>query len=494
MQPGDGLLLGLPLRLHAHGALAQRRQLPGHVGATFLGCLVALLLERRELDLVLDGLALDLVDFLWQRIDLDAQPAGGLVHQIDRFVGQEAIPDVAMRQRRRRDDGVVGDPDAVMYLVALLETTQDRDRILDGRLADVHRLEPALQRGVFLDVLAILIERRGADDVQLAAGQRGLEQIRRVDRALGAARAHQGVELVDEHDEPAFGAGDLLDHRLEALLELAAILGPGDQLTQVERHEVLVLERLGDVAVDDPLGEALDDRRLPDARLADQHGIVLGATGKHLDHPADLFVPADDRIEFPRAGDLGQVAREPLQCLIFLLRLLVGHLVRTAHPLERREQVIPIDPRVGQQLPRRGALLLGQRQEQVLRGDVRVVEAFRLAVGAIDHVGQLAGQHRLGSGAGLLGEPFELALRFGAQLSGVQTDFLQQGNDDALFLRQQRMKEMGIVDHGVAPRARQRGGLLQRLRGLYRQAIRSNHSAPIAGNLRAQVRCRLGRR
>ena len=107
-----------------------------------------------------------------------------------------------MRQRRRRDDRVVRDPHAVVHLVLLLEAAQNRDRVLDRRLADVHRLEPALERRVLLDVLAILVERRRADDAQLAARQRRLQHVGGVHRALGRARADEGVQLVDEDDEP----------------------------------------------------------------------------------------------------------------------------------------------------------------------------------------------------------------------------------------------------------------------------------------------------
>jgi hypothetical protein len=53
---------------------------------------------------------------------------------------------------------------------------------------DHHRLEAPFERGVLLDVLAVLVERRGADAVQLAAGQHRLEHVAGVHRALGLAR------------------------------------------------------------------------------------------------------------------------------------------------------------------------------------------------------------------------------------------------------------------------------------------------------------------
>ena len=69
------------------------------------------------------------------------------------------------------------------------------------RLADEDRLEAALQRGVLLDVLAVLVERGRADAVQLAARQHRLEHVRGVHRAFGRARADDGVQLVDEQDD-----------------------------------------------------------------------------------------------------------------------------------------------------------------------------------------------------------------------------------------------------------------------------------------------------
>ena len=130
----------------------------------------------------------------------------------------------------------------------------------------------------------------------------GFSRLRGVHRALGLAGADEGVHLVDEQDDAAAGGGDLVEHGLEALLELAAVLRAGDQRAHVERQQLLVLEALGHVAVDDAQRQALDDGGLADAGLADQHGVVLGAPRQHLDGAADLLVAADHRVELARRG------------------------------------------------------------------------------------------------------------------------------------------------------------------------------------------------
>ena len=249
-----------------------------------------------------DAAALQLVELDGHGVHLHAQPAGGLVDEVDGLVGQEAVADVAVREDGRGDEGGVGDAHTVVELVALAQAAQDGDRLLDAGLVDVDGLEAPLQGGVLLDVLAVLVERRGADGVQLAARQHRLQQVGGVHGALGRAGAHDGVELVDEEHDLAVGVLDLLEHGLEALLELAAELGAGDEGAQVERHDAPVAQALGHVAADDALGEALDDGRLADAGLADEHGVVLGAPAEHLDDAADLLVATDDRVELAAHG------------------------------------------------------------------------------------------------------------------------------------------------------------------------------------------------
>ena len=164
---------------------------------------------------------------------------------------------------------------AVVQLEALLDATQNRQRILDRRLIDDHRLETPLKRGVLLDVLAILVERRRADAVQLAARQHGLEQIARVHRALALARADDQVEFVNEENDASGGLLHFVEHRFEAFLKFTAVFCTGDECPHIEREDRLVLESLGHVAPQDPLREALDDGGLADAGFADEHGIVF---------------------------------------------------------------------------------------------------------------------------------------------------------------------------------------------------------------------------
>src|SRR4029077_5157227 len=100
----------------------------------------------------------------------------------------------------------------------------------------------------------------------------------------------------DEQDDVAV-LRDLIDDRLEPLLELAAVFGAGDHRRHIERQHAVILERVGALAAGDELRQAFDDRGLPYSRLADEHRVVLFAAREGL-HPAlSLFLAPPRGIE-----------------------------------------------------------------------------------------------------------------------------------------------------------------------------------------------------
>ena len=323
----------------------------------------------------------------------DAQARAGLVDEVDRLVGQEPVADVAVGQGRRGDDGRVGDRDPVVGLVAVAQALEDLDRVRQGRLGDLDRLEAALEGGVLLEVLAVLVQRGGADGLELAAGQHRLEDARRVDGALGGTRTDEGVQLVDEQHDVAAGA-DLLEDLLQPLLEVTAVAAASDERAEVEGVELLVLERLGHLALDDGLGQTLDAGGLADAGLADEDRVVLGAAGQHLHDPLDLLLAPDDRVELALARGLRVVAAELVEDergrgrlglraagRSRLLALVAGEQLDDllAHPVEVGAQ---LDEHLGGD-----ALALADQPEQdVLGADVVVAQLQSLAQRELEHL------------------------------------------------------------------------------------------------------------
>ena len=256
----------------------------------------------------LDAL-LDLGELFGQGGLAELDAGTGLVDEVDGLVGQKAIGNVAGGVRDRERDRVVGVADGVKLLVLLLDSHDDLDRVLFVRRRNLDGLEAPLERTVLLDRLAILGRGGGADALDLATAERRLKDVGGVERAFSRTRADQRVQLVDE-DDGVLVLHQLLHDRLEPLLELAAVLGAGDDQREIEREDALVGEEGWDLAVGDLLGQAFDDRGLTNARLADQDWIVLGAAAQDLDDAIDLGVTANQRIELLVHGRLGEVARE----------------------------------------------------------------------------------------------------------------------------------------------------------------------------------------
>ena len=150
------------------------------------------------------------------------------VDDIDRLVGQMTIVDVFGTQLGcclQRRHCVL---DAVVLLEARLQTLQDVDRFLHRRLNDVDLLEATRQGRVLLEDAAVFGKRRRPDALELTAGERRLQQIGCIQRTAGCStRTDQRVDFVDKENCIRLVLQGL-EHALQALLEIATILGTSE--------------------------------------------------------------------------------------------------------------------------------------------------------------------------------------------------------------------------------------------------------------------------
>ena len=361
--------------------------------------------------LVLDSLVLlggDLRDLLVKFLELgrggqalDAQPRAGLVDQVDGLVGQVAVLDVAGRQLRGGLQRAVGDGHMVVVLVARAQALEDLDGLRDCRLMHLNRLETTFQRRVLLDVLAVLVGGGGADGLELTASQHGLEHVRRAQGAVRRTGTDDRVNLVDEQHDVAARL-DLLEHLLEAFLEIAAVARAGHHGAQIQRIDLLVLQRLRHVAGVDLLREAFDDGGLADARLADQHGVVLRAARQHDHDTFDLVGAPDHRVELALGRFGGQVAPELVQNGRTGLAALVLHAagvgqialaggvgaaaVAMDHVDSGRTQFAQVDIHLDEHLGAHALAFADQAEQDVLGADIAVTELQRLAQTQLQHL------------------------------------------------------------------------------------------------------------
>jgi hypothetical protein len=340
-----------------------------------------------------------------------------------------------------------------------LQAAQDGDGGFHAGLVHQHLLEAAFQGGVLFDVLAVLVQGGGADAVQLAPGQGGLEHVAGIDGALRLAGPHHGVQLVDEQDDAALVLAHFLEHGLQAFLELAPVLGASQQASHVQHQHALALEGFRYLAVDDALGQALDDGGLADAGLADQHRVVLGAPLQDLDGAADLVVAADHRVQLALAGAVGQVQGVLGQGLALAFGFLGVHALAAAHLADGGFQGLAAGAVLLEQAAGL-ALVVHRRQQEQLGGDVLVAPLGGFLVGQVEQVDQFLGGLDLAARAFHLGQPVHGVLQASHQGRQAGAGLLQDGPGRAAFLVDQGGQQVHRLDIGVVVAQGQALGVL----------------------------------
>ena len=139
-----------------------------------LGQLIALFLQGRFFDFMLNDFALDHIQFRRHGVNFRTDHGAGFIHQVDGLIGQEPVGDVPVRQGGRRNQGRVLNFHAVEHFIPLFQPTQNGNGVFDRGFLHQYRLEPAFQGRVFFDVFAVFVQGGSANAVQFAPRQHGL--------------------------------------------------------------------------------------------------------------------------------------------------------------------------------------------------------------------------------------------------------------------------------------------------------------------------------
>ena len=190
---------------------------------------------------------------------------------------------------------------AVVLLILFPQALQNLQCGLLAGLTYGNRLETTLQRGVLFNVLAVFIQGCCTDNLDLAAAESRFQNIGGVYGALSGACADNGVQLVDEKDDVAV-LFSLLHYLLDTVFKFAAVFGTGYHAGKIQRQQLFVQQPFRHFTLGNFPGQSLGNGRLADTGFTDKTGVILTAAGQDLDHPLDLFITANDRIQFSCSG------------------------------------------------------------------------------------------------------------------------------------------------------------------------------------------------
>ena len=270
-----------------------------------------------------------------------------------------------------------------MQLVALFQSTQNRNRRFNRGLIDQNLLETPLQSGVFFDVFAILIQGRCTDAMQLTARQGRFEHVAGVHRPLGFAGADHRVDLVNKDNRPTLVFGDIGENAFETLFKFAAVLRPREQSRQIKRQHALVLETIGHRPIDDALRQTLDNRGLANAGFANQYWIIFCAPLQDLNRAPDFVVAPNHWVEFALTRPLGEVDGVLAQGFALGVGIVTVDGRPTADRVDRGLEGFAVETRIVGDAPDFGCAfvrLLSDRQQKQFRSNklIAALECFFL--------------------------------------------------------------------------------------------------------------------
>ena len=122
--------------------------------------MVCLFLKSRLLDLKLHDLSGEFIQLRRHGIELRLDHCARFIHEVNGLIRKETVGKGCRRYKRG-----IGDLYAMINLITVLQSTKDRDRILDRRLIDHNRLETTFQSRILLNIFPVLIQSRRTDTV-----------------------------------------------------------------------------------------------------------------------------------------------------------------------------------------------------------------------------------------------------------------------------------------------------------------------------------------
>ena len=240
--PIDDLLFAEPLRFHRRGLALQIGEIAFQLNHPSFRASIALAFERLLFDLVVHDPALHLIDLGRHAVDLHLDLGRGFVDEIDRFVREEPLGHVAIAQRGRGDQRGIKDADAVVNLVPLLQSAQDGDCVRDSGLRDMtgwNRRSSAASFSIRFRYSSSVVAPMQRSSPRASAGFNRFAAS--IDPSAAPAPTIVWSSSMKRMIWPC-GAFDFFEHRLQPVLELAAILRASNERAHIERNDSFPFE------------------------------------------------------------------------------------------------------------------------------------------------------------------------------------------------------------------------------------------------------------
>ena len=213
----------------------------------------------------------------------------------------------------------------MIYFVTILQSTQDRNRVLHSRFFYHNRLETPFQSGIFFNILSVFIQSGSTDTVQFTTGQHRFQHIARIQGTVRLAGTDDSMQLINEQNDLSVAVLHIIQYGFQTFLKFTSVFCAGYQCTHIQCENLLILQSLRYITFYNTLCQSFHHGGLTDTGFTDKYRVVLRFTGQDTYHITDLTVSSDDRIQLLVSRFLHQILTVFFQSIISSFRIVTGN-------------------------------------------------------------------------------------------------------------------------------------------------------------------------
>ena len=170
--------------------------------------------------------------------------------------------------------------------------------------------------------------------MKFSPSQHWFQKVACIHGTLSFSSANNRMKLIDKKNDFPCGLLNFLKNSFKALLEFTTEFRTCNQCAHIEGNNHFVFQTFWNITPNDALGKPFNDCSFPNARLTYENWVVFSSAGKNLNHPANFFITAYDRIEFVGSGHFSEITAILFQRLISGFGVLIGHALVSSYFLK----------------------------------------------------------------------------------------------------------------------------------------------------------------
>ena len=174
----------------------------------------------------------------WSDHGFESYSSARFIDDVDGFVGQAAISDVASGQFDGCFKSIVGDLHAMVLFVTIAQSFQDLDSLRRCRWIDHNGLEAAFEGSILFND-AVFIEGSSTNQLQFPTSKGWLEDISSIHIAIACRTCTNNfMDFIDKENDGAGRGFDLLNQLFEAIFEFAPDSGTSLKQPEIQKRWV----------------------------------------------------------------------------------------------------------------------------------------------------------------------------------------------------------------------------------------------------------------